>query len=62
MVKGPKKSPEFLKIEITSESDLFFHYSKIENLESFDDLKITQKLNLEFDGFIGLLIKLLGSV
>ncbi len=51
-----------LKIEITSESDLFFHYSKIENLESFEDLKITQKLNLEFDGFIGLLIKLLVSV
>lgn len=61
-VKGPKKAPELLKLELTSEQDLFFHYSKIETLESFEDLKLTQKLTLEFDGFIGLLIKLLSSV
>ncbi len=62
MVKGPKRAPELLKIELTSEQDLFFHYSKIETLESFEELKQFQKLTLEFDGFIGLLIKLLGSV
>jgi hypothetical protein len=62
LVKGPKRAPELLKIELTSEQDLFFHYSKIETLESFEELKQFQKLTLEFDGFIGLLIKLLGSV
>ncbi len=61
-MKGPKKCPEYLKIEITSESDLFFHYSKIENLDSFEEIKNIQKLNIEFDGFIGLLLKLLGAV
>jgi hypothetical protein len=62
LVKGPKKNPECLRIEMTSESDLFFHYSKVENVESFEDIKQSQKLNVEFDGFIGLLIKLLGCV
>ena len=62
LVKGSKKSPESLKIELTSESDLFFHYSKIETLDTFEELKLSQKLNLEFDGFIGLLVKLLTSI
>jgi len=39
LVKGPKKNPECLKIEMSSESDLFFHYSKIETVETFDDIK-----------------------
>ncbi len=48
-----------VKLELTSEADLFFHYSKVETIESFDKLKQDQQLTLEFEGFIGLLIKLL---
>ena len=51
-----------LKLELTSEADLFFHYSTIETIDTFSALKENQQLTLKFEGFIGLLIKLLNSL
>ncbi len=62
LVQGEVQNPQMVKIELTSEADLFFHYSKIETIESFQQLKQDQQLTLEFEGFIGLLIKLLNSI
>ena len=35
-----------VKLEFTSEADLFFHYSVIESIESFENLKTKQELTL----------------
>lgn len=61
-VKGPKANPSEIKVELTSEVDLFFHYTHIRNVENFRDVQEKHKLLIKLNDYPGLLEKLLNSV
>jgi hypothetical protein len=61
LVQGDSQKPQLLKIEFTSETDLFFHYTAIVDENTFLKLREEQKLNVEFGGFLGLIIKMFNS-
>ena len=50
-----------IKIELTSESDLFFHYTHRVDESSYKLIQETQKLMIEFKDYQGILIKMLNS-
>ncbi|KAL4456294.1 hypothetical protein ABPG74_014255 [Tetrahymena malaccensis] len=51
-------SDQTIKIEFTSETDLFFFYIAIINYESFKQIKEENKLKMEYNQFLQQLIKL----
>ena len=55
------KTVSSLKIEITSESDLFFHYVHNVDDSGFKMMQQNQKLMIEFNDYPGVLIKMLNS-
>jgi len=61
LVQGEPQAPQVIKIEFTSEADLFFNYSSMINEEYFLKIKEEQKLNVEFTGFLSLLLKLINN-
>jgi len=61
LVQGEPNAPEVIKIEFTSEADLFFNYASMINEEYFLKIKDEQKLNVEFSGFLNLLLKLINN-
>jgi len=58
MLQGEPNKPHVIKIELTSEADLFFHYTSIIDETYFTKLKDEQKLNVDFSGFLNLLLKM----
>lgn len=58
LVQGEPQNHTAVKIELTSETDLFFNYISIIDEESFNRLKQDQKLNINFPAFLSMLIKL----
>ncbi len=46
---------------MTSENDLFFHYSHILNEERFKVMQEAQKLTIDFGDYPAVLIKMLNS-
>jgi len=61
LVQGEPQAPQVLKIEFTSEADLFFNYASMINEEYFLKIKEEQKLNVEFNGFLTLILKLINN-
>jgi hypothetical protein len=61
LIQGESNAPQVIKIEFTSEVDLFFNYASIINEEYFLKIKDDQKLNVEFQGFLGLMLKLINN-
>jgi len=61
LVQGEAQAPTCIKVEFTSEEDLFFNYVSLVNEELFQKIKDEQKLNVEFSGFLGLVLKLINS-
>jgi len=62
LIQGDIEAPECIKVELTSEADLFFHYTCMVSPESFAELRELQQLNVGFDAFIGLLIRMFNNV
>jgi len=62
LIQGDIEAPECVKVELTSEADLFFHYTCMVTAESFPELRDSQQLNVGFDAFIGLLIRMFNNV
>ena len=50
-----------VKIELTSENDLFFHYTHIVDEDSFRHMQENQKLMIEFGDYTNILIKMVNS-
>ncbi|CAD8097919.1 unnamed protein product [Paramecium sonneborni] len=61
LVQGDLQAFENLKIELTSETDLFFNYITIVDRENYQNIKEAQKLTIEYPQFLQMLIKLLNS-
>jgi hypothetical protein len=52
---------ESLKIELSSENDLFFYYMHITDIESFRMIQETQKLMIDYDEYPNVLVKMLNN-
>ena len=50
-----------VRVELTSENDLFFHYSHILNEDRFKLMQEAQKLTIDFGDYPAVLIKMLNS-
>ncbi|KAM3138272.1 hypothetical protein pb186bvf_009548 [Paramecium bursaria] len=61
LVQGDHQNFTNLKIELTSENDLFFNYISVVDDESYRRIKIEQKLTIEYTQFLQMLIKLFNS-
>uniref|UniRef100_A0A7S1KQ64 Spindle assembly abnormal protein 6 N-terminal domain-containing protein n=1 Tax=Percolomonas cosmopolitus TaxID=63605 RepID=A0A7S1KQ64_9EUKA len=59
LVDSPDQNIANIRIELSSESDLFLHYTFNLNPEDYDDLRREQKLMIEFDMFPRVLSKML---
>lgn len=54
-VAGDPASPSAVKVELSSESDLFFHYSHIVDEKSFRAMRDEQRLMIEFPEYANVL-------
>ncbi|CAD7696378.1 unnamed protein product, partial [Ostreobium quekettii] len=61
LVAGEIKRPESIKIEITSENNLFFHYVHEMNKEGFAEMAEAQRLVIDFAEYGSLLVRLIAS-
>lgn len=52
---------ETLKVELTTESDLFFHYAHVANAESFRVMQDEQKLMVDFADYGNVLARSLNA-
>lgn len=59
VVLGEENSITSLRVELSSEADLFFHYTCVINNAGFDQLREDQKLMCEFREFSVTLLKML---
>lgn len=50
-----------MKIELTSENDLFFHYTHMVDEDSFRHMQENQKLMIEFTDYTNILVKMVNS-
>ena len=60
-MKGEPNGLQNVKIELTSENDLFFHYTHIVDEDSFRHMQENQKLMIEFGDYTNILIKMVNS-
>lgn len=56
---GDEQSPEQCRIELTSENDLFFHYTHNVDEHTFRSMQERQKLMIDFPDYISVVIKML---
>ncbi len=47
-VQGDAAAPSAVKLELSSESDLFFHYTHLVDMRSFKAVREEQRLMIEF--------------
>ncbi|CDW72981.1 UNKNOWN [Stylonychia lemnae] len=59
LILGDERQPMNIKIEITSESDIFFFYQNTTNEEKFRVIQEQQKLSLDYHDFTGMVLKIL---
>eukprot|EP00347_Sterkiella_histriomuscorum_P007159 403350037 len=59
MILGDERQPINIKMEMTSESDIFFLYKNITNEDKFRVIQEQQALSLEFTDFSAMLMKIL---
>jgi len=56
---GEEHSPAHCRIELTSENDLFFHYTHSVDESSFRTMQEQQKLMIDFPDYVSVVIKML---
>jgi hypothetical protein len=61
LVQGDGAEVESLRVELTSESDLFFHYTHTATEESFRVMQAEQKLMVDFADYANVLARSLNS-
>lgn len=62
LTQGTEESFTSVRIELSSETDLFFHNVHTFHIETFDAFKLDQKLTVDFFDFPGVLIRMLNAV
>mmetsp|Transcript_15396 Transcript_15396/g.25131 ORF Transcript_15396/g.25131 Transcript_15396/m.25131 type:complete len:261 (-) Transcript_15396:77-859(-) len=61
LIQGPENTPEALKIELSSENDLFFLYMHMVDEVGFRIMQEQQKLMVDFDDYSKVLMRMLNS-
>lgn len=61
LVRGDQDSPSSVRMEVTSESDLFFHYNHTLDAEGFKQVQASQKLMVDFDQYPSVIIRMVES-
>jgi hypothetical protein len=61
LVLGEDQNPEQIRVELSSENDMFFHYTHNIEEGSFGKVQETQKLMIEYPDYPNILIKMLNS-
>ena len=60
-VQGEASLPTMIKVELSSESDLFFHYSHVLDERSFKTVREEQRLMIEFSDYANVLARSLNQ-
>jgi Centriolar protein SAS N-terminal domain len=58
LVLGEESEPQAIRVEVSSESDLFFHYYHTVDDEGFRELQQQQKLMIQFIDYANVLIRM----
>merc|ERR1719335_1595324 len=58
---GDEHSPQHCRIELTSENDLFFHYTHSVDEHNFRSMQERQKLMIDFPDYVSVVVKMLNS-
>lgn len=61
LILGNDESPSSVRVEFSSEADLFFHYMHIIDESGFRQVQIAQKLMVEFPEYPNVLIRMLNA-
>lgn len=61
LVLGDYQNPEQIRVELSSENDMFFHYTHNIDEGSFAKVQESQKLMIEYPDYPNILIKMLNS-
>lgn len=61
LLLGDPASPEALRVELSSESNLFFHYMHNMNPASFREMQQTQHLMVDFPDYAAVLLRMLNQ-
>ena len=61
LVLGDDQNPEQIRVELSSENDMFFHYTHNIDKGSFAKIQENQKLMIEYPDYPNILIKMLNS-
>mmetsp|Transcript_86418 Transcript_86418/g.244992 ORF Transcript_86418/g.244992 Transcript_86418/m.244992 type:complete len:258 (-) Transcript_86418:95-868(-) len=61
LVLGEEHNPHHCKVELTSESDVFFHYVHAVNEHDFRAMQEDQKLMVDFPDYTAIVIKMLNQ-
>lgn len=61
LIQGLTESPTSIRVELSSEADLFFYYAHVLNEESYQQIKNAQNLCVDFDNYANILIRMLNS-
>lgn len=61
LLLGEDTNPQHLKVELTSENDLFFHYLHATDEAQFRVIQDMQKLMIEFNEYPTILVRMLNS-
>merc|ERR1719436_87558 len=58
---GDEQSPQHCRIELTSENDLFFHYTHSVDEHGFRAMQEHQKLMIDFPEYVSVVVKMLNN-
>ncbi|KAL1503042.1 hypothetical protein AB1Y20_011110 [Prymnesium parvum] len=61
LLLGPAEAPHAVRVELTSENDLFFHYSHTLDEEGFRTVQEQQKLMVDFAEYPSVLVRMLST-
>lgn len=61
LILGPEDSPTAVRLELSSEADLFFHYMHIVDAKEFGKIQESQKLVVDFVDYAAILIRMLNN-
>lgn len=61
LLLGDEANPQHLKVELTSENDLFYHYVHATDESQFRVMQDSQKLMIEFSEYPTILVRMLNS-
>lgn len=59
--EGDEDAPNAIRVELTSDEDLFFHYAHVCDPQEFANLQETQRLMVDFPDYVNVLIRMLNN-